>query len=180
MAAKGYCTPEEVAAYLSRQITAEQLPQLENTIEAAEAWIDDKLGFGFLGSAVVGRYRVAWNNEIYLGPISDIESLQYYAYGADVPYTIIDSNTGRVRIGYDVRDGTGFLVDYLPADTVPAKIKQACIILSAHWMMPTLDPDRFGVKQYAFSGDHSVVFDGSAVQEMVLTLIGAGGDVALA
>lgn len=180
MAAKGYCTPEEVAAFLSRTLTEEQTTQLGNIIEASEQWIDDRLGYGYGGGPVTNAYRTAWNNQFYLGPLASIESLQYYGYAQDVPYTIADSTKGLVRIGYSVNDGTGFLIDFTPASDPPARVKRACIVLSAHWLMPTLDPDRFGAKQYTFSGDFSAQFIGDPIPAEVYELLNLGGDVILA
>lgn len=182
MAAKGYCTTDEVAAFLSRALTEAQVTQLEKIIEAAEQWIDDQFGYGYLGSPVLGKYRVAWARQFYLGPIASVESIRYYDSEEDSPYTIVDLGSGRIALSYGAADGTGFLVDYTPSQAVPAKISRACIVLSAHWLMPTLDPDRFGVAQHAFSGDYSVTYSGDSLPKEVFDLLGIlpGGDLVLA
>ena len=79
MAAKGYCTAEEVANFLGRDFTAAQWAQCEKLIERAEAFIDNYTGRGWLMGTQTdeAHYLINANRFIFLryAPVSSVSAI---------------------------------------------------------------------------------------------------------
>jgi hypothetical protein len=175
MAAKGYCTAADVAAFLDKTFTAGQTTQANNLIEPAEVYIDGETNRGWLVGVQTDERFYCPGYELFL---------QF------VPVTSVDTITGRAGLGegedvlvadedYEVRDlGNGYImllfpgsydrvqVDYTPVNTVPADIEQACIEMVASWMLPVLQSDSFGLDSYSLP-DLTVKFSRSHVQAAI-------------
>jgi len=172
MAAKGYCTAQDVADFLGKTFTAGQITHCNNLIERAEVDIDEETGRGWLVGVQTDERHF---------PINRLVFLRY------APVTSVASVTGRVALGemeetlvsnedYELRDpATGLillmksgyerlLVDYTPVNSVPGDIKQATIELVAMRMQPHLQPGAYGLDSYSLP-DLTVNFARSHVQQ---------------
>jgi hypothetical protein len=172
MAAKGYCTVQNVADFLAQDFSTIQQNQCNVLIEQAEAYIDGATNRGWL----VG----AQTDEAFYYPPHKI----FVRYA---PVTSVQAVTGRTTLGqseatlvantdYEVRDLAGGLiyllypasydrvmVDYTPVASVPADIKRACIELVSAWLQPNLQPGTYGLDSYSLP-DLTVKFARSHVQ----------------
>lgn len=172
MAAKGYCTADEVADFLGVTFTAAQQTYCESLIERAEVDVDEETGRGWLVGAQT-------DEPFYYPP--------FHIYLKYTPVTSIQAITGRTGIGeaetvltaevdYEVRslaEGHLFLVtpgvyervqvDYTPVASVPGDLKEAFIELVALRMQPQLNVGMYGLDSYSLP-DLTVKFARSHVQ----------------
>lgn len=175
MAAKGYCTADDVANFLGLTLTAAQESHCNDLIEQAEIYIDNETGRGWLVGAQA--------DEAHFLDDSNLTRRVYLRYA---PVTSVDAVTGRYFLGdtestltvdddYEVRDlASGLvyvvtsgwqrlLVDYTPTASVPADIKRACAELVSAWMQPHLQAGSYGIDSYSLP-DLTVKFSRSHVQ----------------
>lgn len=178
MAAKGYCTNQDVADLLGVTLTAAQQAHADNLIEQAEAVIDGETGRAWLVGAQTDEAHYLDN---LVGSVPRREVFLRYA-----PVTSVAGITGRAGLGatetalvanedYEVRDlvaglvvlMTGgwdrLLVDYTPVASVPADIARACAELVGAWLQPHLQPGSYGLDSYSLP-DLTVKFSRSHVQ----------------
>jgi hypothetical protein len=177
MAAKGYCTADEVAAFLGKTFTPAQETNCDLLIELAEVEIDEETGRGWLvGPQTDEIYYPSppgsfWNNVVFLRytPLLTIEGItgrtgpgeDETGLAADVDYEVRDPAAGTIRLlngGYE-----RLLLSYTPVDEVPGDIRQATIELVATRIQPQLQPGTFGVDSYSLP-DLTVNFSRSHVQ----------------
>lgn len=178
MAAKGYCTVQNVAEFLGLTLTAAQVVQCQARIEQAEAFIDGECNRAWL--------MPAQTDEAHYWP-------DYQVYLRYAPVASVEAVTGRTRLGgtettltvnqdYEVRDLEAglvhlvsprrwerIMVDYTPAAGTPADIQRACMELVATWMLPSLQPGVFGLDSYSLP-DLTVKFSRSHFQEVAPTV----------
>lgn len=174
MAAKGYCTTDDVSAFLAQTFTAGQAAQCESLIEAAELEFDGETNRAWLvGAQTLEAWHIVNGSpDVWLkyAPVASISAVKgRSALGeaetdlvTDDDYEVIDLNAGHIRLvcpgGYDrVR------VSYAPTDTPPADVKQAIIELVAARLMPTMAPGTYGLDSITLP-DYGVKFARSHVQ----------------
>lgn len=158
MAAKGYCTVDEVAAFLGRTFTPEQDIQAERLIETAEADIDGGTNRGWLVG--VQTDEVHWYAGFRLGnlylryaPVSTVATVKGRAgigetestLTVDVDYELVDLDGGWIRI-VNPASWDRIRVTYTPTATVPVDIQHATCELTAHKMRASLMPGSFGAQ----------------------------------
>jgi hypothetical protein len=171
MAARGYCTADEVAAFLGLTFTAGQEAQAEALIERAEAEIDGATERGWLVGEQSDEVHYPLGRLIFLryAPVESVEEITgrislggaETALTEEVDYEVRDLESGLIRLvtlGYE-----RLLVSYTPVDSVPGDIKQATIELVANRMQPSLQPNSYGLDSYSLP-DLTVNFARSHVQ----------------
>ena len=190
MAAKGYATPAQVAAYMGATFTPAQASICDYAISAAETWIDNETQHAWLETGPITE--VIYNpQKTYLwlkkAPILSVTSIVASApLCADIPLTV-DAN----YFLQDIRDGRIYspftvgtykvTVVYEPnVDPVPDDIHLAAMIAAASNMRLTpalldgVDPNV--VQRYNVGGELEVEFrknllSGVNVPMQVLTLL---------
>lgn len=169
MAAKGYCTTDDIEAFLAVDLTATQLSQAETLIEQAEAYIDGECNRGWLVGAQTdeAHYHPGYFLHLKYAPVASITAITGRAglgqseetLTADEDYEVRDLDSGLI---YLVSPGNydRVQVDYTPAASVPAEITRACVELVAAWLQPQLQPGAFGIDSYSLP-DLTVKFNRS-------------------
>lgn len=159
MAAKGYCTVDEVADFLGRTFTAEQDLHAERLIETAEADVDNYTHRGWLVGVqtdethTYGEYRLG-NLYLRYAPVSAVATVKGRAalgeaevtLTADYDYEVIDLASGWIRLVYPA-SWDRIRVTYTPTATVPLDIQQATAEMVSHRLRSHLMPGSFGVTQ---------------------------------
>lgn len=175
MAAKGYCTVDEVADFLGRTFTAEQDLHAERLIETAEADVDNYTHRGWLVGVqtdethTYGEYRLG-NLYLRYAPVSAVATVKGRAalgeaevtLTADYDYEVIDLASGWIRLVYPA-SWDRIRVTYTPTATVPLDIQQATAELVANQMQPNIKPDSYGLDSLGLP-DLQVKFARSHVQ----------------
>lgn len=172
MAAKGYCSAADVAAFLGRTFTAEQTTHCNNLIERAEVFMDEETNRGWLMGVRTdeAHYPATWLMFLDYAPVASVESVTgRIALGeaeepltVNVDYEVISLSGGLIKLlkrGYE-----RLLVDYTPVNTVPGDIKQATIELTANWLGSNLQPGSYGLDSYSLP-DLTVNFARSHAQQ---------------
>jgi hypothetical protein len=172
MAAKGYCTADDVAELLGLTFTAGQEAHCDNLIERAETDIDEGTGRGWLVGEQADEAHYPIGRLIFLryAPVASVESItgrsgpggEEIALVADEDYELRDAEAGLIKLlssGYE-----RLLISYTPVDTLPGDLKQAVIELVASRMQPSLQPGTYGLDSYSLP-DLQVRFARSHVQE---------------
>lgn len=182
MAAKGYCSAQDVADFLGKTFTEAQETQCENLIERAEVEIDEATNRGWLVGEQTDEAHYPPGRLLFLryAPVESVESISgrvvlgavETALVADTDYEVRDLESGLIRLvtlGYE-----RLLVSYTPVDSVPGDIKQACIELVAQRMQPGLLSGIYGLDSYSlpdltinFSRAHNQAAMPPAVQQVV-------------
>lgn len=172
MAAKGYCTVEDVADLLALTLTAAQEAQCQALVERAERYIDEETGRGWLVGAQTNEAHYVDSQNIWLkyAPVASVASVvarsglgeSETTLTANEDYEVTDLNQGHIRLVYP-GDYDRVRVTYTPVDTVPADLVQACIEIAAAWLTPTLTPGTYGLDSYSLP-DLTVRFARSHVQ----------------
>jgi len=184
MAAKGYCTVDEVAAFLGRTFTPEQDTYCERMIETGEADVDSYCGRGWLVGAQTdedhrfAEYRLG---ELYLryAPVSSVATVKGRAYmgeaeqtlTADVDYEVVNLEGGLIRIVYPAL-WDRIRATYTPTATVPLDIQQATAELVAHKLRSNLMPGSYGISQLGLP-DLNVTFRQYASEDWPLSVVNA-------
>lgn len=176
MAAKGYCTVDEVANFLGRVLTPAQETHCARLIETVEADIDDYTGRAWLVGAQTdeAQYWPAFrlgNLYVRYAPVATVTIVKARAgLGSDEEtltagedYEAADLSAGLIYLvapsAYDrVR------VTYTPTATVPLGIQQAAAEWAASRLLSHLRPDSYGLDSLALP-DLTVRFARSHVQE---------------
>lgn len=182
MAAKGYCTVDEVATFLGRTFTFEQDLHAERLIETVEADVDNYTHRGWLvGAQTDEAHR---QNEYILGalylryaPVSAVATVKGRAYlGAteetlveDTDYEIVDLEAGLIRIVYPCL-WERIRATYTPTPSVPLDIQQATAELVASKFRSNLMPGSFGVSQLGLP-DLNVTFRQYASEDWPLSVV---------
>lgn len=175
MAAKGYCSPTNVANFLGQTFTDAQKVHCEALIERAEVRIDTDTGRGWLVGAQTDEKHYYPTCDIFLryAPVDSVTTVSgrsgmgeaAEALTVDEDYEARDLENGYIYLvspgSYDL-----VLVTYTPTDTVPGDIKQACIELASTWMQAALMAGMYGVDSYSLP-DLTVRFARSHVQQAV-------------
>lgn len=175
MAAKGYCTVDEVAAFLGQTFTPEQDTHCDRLIETAEADVDGYTGRAWLTGAqtdeahTFAEYRLG---SLYLryAPATAVATVKGRAslgdaettLVADTDYEVVSLEQGLIRIVYPA-SWDRIRVTYTPTATVPLDIQQATAELVANQMQPHLKPDSYGLDSIGLP-DLQVKFARSHVQ----------------
>lgn len=174
MTAKGYCTDEEVEAFLGITFSVAQEAQANVLIEAAELEFDAETNRAWLeGAQTLEPWHIVnYSADVWLkyAPVSSISAFKgRSALGetetdlvADTDYEVIDLNAGHIRLVYPTLYDR-VRVSYTPTDTPPADVKQAIIELVAARLMPTLAPGTYGLDSLTLP-DYSAKFARSHVQ----------------
>lgn len=179
MVAKGYTTPDKVASFLGRDLSADQLLHVANNlIEPAEDWIDWRSGRQWSvasGPIVAERHEfVGPYVTLKSYPVQSIQQVRAVKMFVDDPATILVANEDYVAYNLDrgvliVRTYglTDFVrnidepvkwdyieVDYTPvAGNLPARFGMAATILVSYWLTNSLDPSRFGYRTYGVGNE---------------------------
>jgi hypothetical protein len=172
MAAKGYCTADDVADLLGQTFTAAQETHCDNLIEQAEITIDEKTNRGWLVGAQTDEafYRPGYRMFVRYAPLTSVDAITGRAglgqaeetLTVDEDYEVRDLESGLIYLVYPTRYDR-VLADYTPVNATPLDIKRACIELVAAWMQPHLQPGAFGLDSYSLP-DLTVRFARSYVQ----------------
>lgn len=171
MAAKGYCTADDVAAFLGLTFTAGQETHCDNLIERAETDIDGQTGRGWLVGAQTDEIHFPMGRLVFVRytPVASIDGITgrtnlgeaEEALTADEDFELRDADSGLILL-----ETTGYerlLVSYTPENSVPNDIKQATIELVAARMQPVLQPGSFGLDSFSLP-DLTVRFARSHIQ----------------
>jgi hypothetical protein len=173
MSAKGYCTVDDIAAFLGRTFTAAQLAQCDALIESAEIFIDEETNRGWLVGAQTDEAHYISSQNVWLryAPVATVATVTGRSglgeteetLTVDDDYEVQDLNGGLIVLtspgNYD-----RVLISYTPVDTLPADLKQACIEIVSAWLQPSLAPGMYGLDSYSLP-DLSVKFSRSHVQQ---------------
>lgn len=173
MAAKGYCTAQDVEELLGLSFTAAQQYQADNLIERAETWIDTYTNRGWLvGVQTNEEHYTPASNELWLkyAPVDSVASVagrdgvgeSETVLTVDDDYEVRDLNNGLIWLVYP-NSYDRVRVTYTPTASVPGDITQAALELVAAWMQPSLSPGSFGLDSYSLP-DLTVRFARSHVQ----------------
>ena len=173
MTAKGYCTSDDVAAFLGQSLSAGQLAQCDALIEAAELEFDGEVNRAWLtGAQTLEAWPIVYSPDVWLkyAPVSSISAVKgRSALGetetdlvADTDYEVMDLTTGHIRLVYPLLYDR-VRVTYTPVATVPADVKQAIVELVAARLMPTLAPGTYGLDSVTLP-DYAVKFSRAHVQ----------------
>ena len=174
MAAKGYCTANDVQEFLGVTFTAAQTTHAENLIERAEIYIDEETGRGWLVGAQTDEAHYVDSQNVFVryAPVASVEAVTGRSglgeteetLTVDEDYEVQDLDNGLIVLtapgSYD-----RVLVDYTPVNAVPKDIKQACIDIVAQWMQPSLQSN-YGIDSYALP-DLTVKFSRAYTQTAV-------------
>lgn len=182
MAAKGYCTVDDVAAFLGRTFTPEQDIYCARMIETGEANVDSYCGRGWLVGAQSNeehRYIEFVLGELYLryAPVTSVASVAARSYmgeaeqtlTVDVDYEVVNLEAGLIRIVSPAL-WDRLRVTYTPTATVPLDIQQATAELVAHKMRPNLMPGSYGISQLGLP-DLNVTFRQYANEDWPLSVV---------
>lgn len=158
MAAKGYCTVDEVAAFLGLTFTPEQDIHAERMIEAAEAYFDTACNRAWLVGAQTNeehRWAEYQLGELYVryAPVTSVTSVTARTYmgeaeqtlTADTDYEVVSLEHGLIRIVSPTL-WDRVRVNYTPTDTPPVDVQHAVAELAAHRMRSNLMPNSFGLQ----------------------------------
>lgn len=175
MAAKGYTTAQLVAEELGLQLTAPQLDQCADLIEAAEIEVDRETGRSWLAtSPVVGELHTVIGRHVYLNhrPVTAVTSVtvrslsvgsQPQALAAGTGYELIDATNGIILLqgyGYPADivintdsggyDGYLLTVSYTYSAVMDPAIRKITTELVAYWMGGRAGgSDTAGIKRYS-------------------------------
>lgn len=175
MAAKGYCLYTDIEAMLGITLTAAQQTKTNELIEAAEIYIDNETGRGWLTGAQTDEAHFQPDEYIWLryAPVSTVTAItgRYYlgdtetALTVNEDYEVIDLETGQIRLVYPA-SWDRILADYTPDTAVPPLVKTACEDIVASWLQPTLRTGSYGLDSYSLP-DLSIKFSRSHVQAAI-------------
>lgn len=176
MALRGYSTNVLVAAEMGRTFTVAQQSQCDGLIEEAEDLIDQITSRAWLStSPVTDELHTVEGPVVYLTnkPVTAITSVKVrrMAIGstdttltAGSTYELLDAANGVLSLGNAYRE---YLVKvtytFTTPEAVPPLIRRAATMLVAHWMVPRLNTDSYGIKRYSVGQELTVEFkdDGS-------------------
>lgn len=174
MAAKGYCTFEDIEGLLGQTLTAGQRAQCESLIEAAELEFDGETGRAWMTGAQTLEVHYVKSPNIFLkyAPVGSISAVKgRSALGeaetdlvADTDYEVRDLSTGLILL-VTPNDYDRIRVTYTPVATVPADITRAIAEWVAARLMPSLTPGTYGLDSVTLP-DYAVKFSRAHVQEM--------------
>lgn len=169
MAAKGYCTVDDVADFLGQTLTSAQQASAERLIEQAEGMVDESTARAWLTGAKTDEayfqagYRLG-NLFLRYAPVASVTTVKGRSglgvaettLTVDVDYEVRDLDDGLVWLVYP---GTydRIRVTYTPVATVPGPITKATAELVGAWMQPSLRPETYGLASYSLP-DLSVQF----------------------
>ena len=173
MAAKGYCTSDDVMTFLGREFTGPQKAHCDTLIERAESDFDEETNRGWLMGAQTDEAIRVDSQNIFLryAPVATVTTVKGRAglgetdetLTADTDYEIINLEYGHIRLVYP-GNYDRLLVSYTPTDTVPGLVTQAMVEIVANLMQPHLNQGVYGIDSYALP-DLSVKFSRSHVQQ---------------
>ncbi len=171
MAAKGYCTTDDVIG-ITGDLSADQISRAASLIEKAEMWLDGEIGRGWLVDvqAQEAHFLPAPYLNLKYWPVESVDAV----YGRsrlgedektltkDEDYEVQKLSSGIIRL---VSPGSWdrIRVTYTPADGVPGDVSLACAELVASWLQPTLRPGTYGLDSYSLP-DLTVKFSRNHVQ----------------
>lgn len=197
---KGYTTATLVAQELGVDLTAPQLDQCADMIAEAEAWIDVETGRAWaVASPTTNELHTLTGRVVYLKnrPTVSISSvLVRPAYvgasnttlAAGTDYELVDGpngvllmsgflplsgypwTSGDVAMGLSNR-GSLLSVSYVSSTPVPGDIQRATTMLTAHWMLPRLYPERQGVSSFNLNQIVQTTMRGEDIPDEVMRLI---------
>lgn len=175
MAARGYCTIDDVASWLGVTLSAEQAEQGDRLIEAAEVEMDGLMNRGFLlGTVTNERHEARFQVWLRNLPVTSITAVagrviddpnEVWETIAPADYELISGVNGLMTVAgtwaYEV-----LRVTYVQTAVVPADLRQACAELVASKLQTTLNPALYGVDAVTLP-DYSVKYNRA--------MTGAGG-----
>lgn len=192
VAAKGYCTQDDVEALLGATLTPVQEDNFAILLPAAEAYIDARTGLSWLAGAVTDQAYfdldgpLLWLRGAPLASstvtvkvrASSTDTERTLTAGTD--YDVEDLTSGRVRL-YGWQDWQRVRVSYTPSEDVDARITQAARQLVAFWLGPQHNGAEDALKAVSFGQDLKVEYDTAATArgipptvDALLDSIGAG------
>lgn len=140
MAARGYTNAERVQLALARPLTADELGRYGFLAEAAEAYIDRRVGNGWLVGPITGERRTIQFGRVRLRhrPIDSVEEVRLGGV-FEAPRVLLaateyvaDAELGVLTLPVGL---TGEVeADYTPTNAVPAPVAEAATVLVAHWL----------------------------------------------
>lgn len=188
MAAKGYATTTTVAAYLGATFTAGQITEAGLLIQAAEEWIDARMGQAWLvASPTTEIHTVPADGmlRLYNRPVTAITSVAVRAptigatstaLVAGTSYELLDAATGLLAVS--LYQGYRASVVYTHTLAVPERIALATKLLVAYWMEPILSGEQRDIKGIQFGQDlkidYATVAQERGVPPRVLELLNVG------
>jgi hypothetical protein len=200
MAAKGYTTATLVAQEMGRDLTAPQLDQCADLIEAAEAFIDQQTGRSWLAtSPTTAELHQPDGPVVYLKhrPVAAISSVSVRplvvggtdtVLVANTDYELIDATNGVLLInsllgvtGDIVRStlarGSLLKVTYTTVTPVPANVQRLTTELVANWLTRRIGGSNMaGVKSFKmpdFSIDYTDAGSSFSVPDDLMRRINA-------
>lgn len=168
MAMKGYCRVGDVAQFLGVTLTEAQEARVESLIEAAEADMDREMNRAFLTGTISNELHDS-RRRIYLAnpPVASLTSVEGRVVNDPAEawetlvvaddYELVNATTGEVLVAAFYSYAI-LRVTYVPVDTVPADIREACVELVAARVQPTLNPALYGVDSVTLP-DYSVRYN---------------------
>jgi len=170
--------PADVETHIGRSFTTEQAAQCAQLIPSVEDWITRHCGQVFSDGPVnVSEVVFSYGTLVWLSskPVVSVESALggYKASDTTVELAcrIVDAEKGIVSV-------TGaFAYDYVSVSYtigllgIPPVVKEAAIVLCAHWMQPTLMPDALSTQSYSVGGELTVTPKTMDVPKQVYQLL---------
>lgn len=182
-----YATAQDVATYMSRSLTSDQLVQATFYLEAASAWIDQQTGKSWNPSSPVTEIRAIGGDMLYLynKPITGVTQVRvrspyigssWTTLAAGTGYEIVDASRGLIRLNYILGfPGTSpystIEVTYTHNINVPANVKLAAILLAANKMNSSLNPMQQRIRSLNDNRAVSVTFRDEEIPLEVLSLL---------
>lgn len=192
MAAKGYTTAANVAAFLGLTFTSGQTSQATALVSIAEDVIDTWTRRGWLLPQIEAEQHDLLTDHIYLdnAPVTSVDLVQartrqigdpWVTLTALSDYELINVKKGDLQISYGwsggsdpMLFGTGYgypfsyllAVTYTPNLPVPGDIAQAATQMVAHWMFHQVSPNLYGLTKDS-SGELGITIDAAVAQGML-------------
>lgn len=164
-------TNTDVASLLGRAFTASEDTLATRIIAAAEEWIADKTGVTYKANSQKTQWLYGFPGplvKLAFPPVVTVDSVALVSsHGAaeavlpSTEYQIRDADAGLVYIpslAGNVENYYSAKVVYTAGNTVPAKIKLACEIITAFWMRSALVDEAYGVANFSVGGEEQITY----------------------
>lgn len=180
-----YATAEDVAAYMNRPLTSNQLAQAAFFLDAASAWIDQQTGRTWNPSSPTTEVHPISGTYLYVNrrPIASVSQVRirpsyvgasWTTITASVGYEVVDAAKGLIKLGTNI----GLLgvydtveVTYTHTASVPSNIKLVAILLAAYKLNASLNPIQQRVRSMNDNRAMSVTFRNEEIPPEVQSLL---------
>ena len=182
-----YATAQDVATYMGRSLTSDQLVQATFYLEAASAWIDQQTGKSWNPSSPTTEIKSVRGDFVYVyrRPITGVTQVRvrspyvgssWVTLASGTGYEIADASRGLLRLASSV----GFPgispydtieITYTHNINVPANVKLAAILLAASKMNASMNPIQQRVRSINDNRAISVVFRDEEISAEVRSLL---------